>query len=75
MTRLKVSLAQQLEEVDRVLKELRNNKPRIGGADINYFISRMEAVRRSLTFIAEHKDTFLKLVEQEGMEGGLRSVD
>lgn len=63
---LKVSLSQQIEEVDLNLKELNEMPQRQKQGDWRLRVQRTEAIRRSLRFIEDHKAEFMALVEQKG---------
>lgn len=63
---LKVSLAQQLEEIDYELEKRKKNRPLpIKATEHDFHVTRLQAVRRSLAFIFDNKEAFLKFVEQE----------
>jgi hypothetical protein len=72
-TKLKISLAQQLEEIDLCIKDV-NAWPykRRDSSEFRLRVDRLAACRRSLAFIAEHKDEYLAFVEKKGDTGQLR---
>lgn len=72
---LKFSVAQQIEQIDLELATYAKQKPLHRSSQYEFYIARLQAVRRSLMFIEAHKQTFLDLVAKEGMPGGLRNVD
>lgn len=70
---LKTSIAQQIEEIDLCLRELNEMPQRQKQGDWRLRVQRTEAIRRSLRFIEDHKQTFLDLVAKEGPKEMVRN--
>lgn len=70
---LKTSLAQQIEEIDLCLRELNEKPQRQKQADWRLRVQRTEAIRRSLRFMEDHKQTFLDLVAKKGPQEMVRN--
>lgn len=71
---LRVSLAQQLEEIDLCLKSL-NEIPekKKDNAEWRLRMERLGAARRSISFMLEHKAEYLAMVNAKGDKDQLRA--
>lgn len=76
----KVSLDQQIDEIDYELKQRASVYPRIASShpsrksELEYHVTRMEAVRASLLFLREHEPTIREAIAAKKAAGPDRTL-